>query len=566
MIDDPIIGKQLANYRIERVLGRGGMAAVYYGTDIQLQRPAAIKVIDAHFRGKSAYVDRFIQEARAVATWRHEHILQVYYADVIHLEGLEGVFFFAMEYIAGQNLADVLADYAQRGEKVPFAEVLRYGRAVAAALDYAHARGVIHRDVKPSNVLVSNDGRVMLSDFGLSLDTQQGSLGEVFGTAHYMAPEQARRSNAAVPQSDLYSLGVILYEMLCGVVPFDDPSPTSVALQHITQPVPAPRSINPQLGVKVETVLLKALSKDPVQRYQSGEALMAAMEAALREMAPAQPTVKNGRKPTRGLPGMETLSGWLRSAPKLFYIRVGVPFLIALILLAMALPQIFGRLSKTQQGDEPAGSTAEVARSPAFPSATQTIQITAAQSASTPESFETPAPAVQVTEPPPDPTTAVPTTAPEPAQTATTVPIANPTPTWTPKYASGRRMVLMWDANSFYMLQVTGYGDLIAPLAFERLDADGLGMERFSGKLWAEYHASTLRDWCMRLVIGGAGSPELNPPQCKKQYVSTRWPMPGDSTLFWTPKDGTQIFRVMWGQQEIQRCEISAGRCEVYLP
>src|SRR5512133_278260 len=155
------------------------------------------------------------------------------------------------------------------------------GAAVASALDYAYKKGIIHRDIKPSNILLSKDGRVVLSDFGLALDMQEGSSGEAFGTPHYISPEQARRSTDAVPESDLYSLGVMLYEMLTGVVPFDDASPTNVALQHITQPPPPPRSINPQLSVETENVLLTALSKKPKERYSSGAELINALEKAL---------------------------------------------------------------------------------------------------------------------------------------------------------------------------------------------------------------------------------------------------------------------------------------------
>ena len=272
--EDPLIGRQLANYKIEREIGRGGMAVVYFGWDIKLNRPAAIKVIDARFRDLPDYTERFLQEARMIASWRHEHILQIYYADDASFPDLGKLIFFAMEYIDGQTLAEVMAQLVKQHGNIPVADVLKYGRAVAEALDYAHERGVIHRDVKPANILISKDGRVVLSDFGLALEVQQGSMGEVFGSAHYIAPEQARRSSGAVPQSDLYSLGVILYEMLTGVVPFDDPSPTSVALQHITLPPPRPSSINLNLSEEVEAVLLKALAKKSEYRYTSGEDLI----------------------------------------------------------------------------------------------------------------------------------------------------------------------------------------------------------------------------------------------------------------------------------------------------
>ncbi len=282
MIDDTLIGYQLANFRVERVIGRGGMAQVYYGWDVKLQRPVAIKVIDIRYRGDPAYAKRFVQEARAVATWRHENVVQIYYADD---EG--GFYYFVMEYIEGLDLGELMAQYAAEGELMLHDDVLRIGRAIASALDYAHQKGVIHRDVKPLNAMIASDGRVVLTDFGLAMDVEQGSLGEVAGSSRYIAPEQARRSADAVPQSDLYSLGVILYEMLTGTVPFDDPSPTTVALQHITLLPPPPRQLNPDLSLETEAVLLKSLNKSPEKRYQTGSELMNALEKALQTCQPA---------------------------------------------------------------------------------------------------------------------------------------------------------------------------------------------------------------------------------------------------------------------------------------
>lgn len=277
MRDDPLLGRQLANFRVERAIGRGGMAQVYYGQDIKLERPVAIKVIDTRYRGNPAYAERFVREARTVATWRHENIIYIYYAD-----DEDDLYYFVMEYIDGPDLGQLITQAAEAGELIPQVEVWRIGQAVAAALDYAHAQGVIHRDVKPSNVMVAHDGRVVLADFGLALDVAQGSLGEVFGSSHYIAPEQAHRSAAAVPQSDLYSLAVMLYEMLTGRVPFADPSPTAVALQHVTLPPPPPRTVNPNLSEAIEEVLLKALRKAPTERYQTGQALLTALSQAMQ--------------------------------------------------------------------------------------------------------------------------------------------------------------------------------------------------------------------------------------------------------------------------------------------
>jgi serine/threonine protein kinase len=281
MHNDPLIGQRLGNFRIDRLLGRGGMGQVYAGYDLNLERPVALKVIDTRHRENASYGQRFLREARAIATCRHEHIVQIYAAG-----DQDGLHFFAMEYIEGEDLGVILRRAATRGELLAQAEVLRIGRALAGALDYAHAKGIIHRDVKPANVMIARDGRVVLMDFGLALDVDRGSIGEVFGSAHYIAPEQARRSSEAVPQSDLYALGVILYELLTGSVPFDDPSATSVAVQHLTLPPPPPRTRNPALSPAIETVLLTALSKAPAERYQTGAELIAALAAALPQAAP----------------------------------------------------------------------------------------------------------------------------------------------------------------------------------------------------------------------------------------------------------------------------------------
>ncbi len=275
---DFLIGRKLANYQIERLLGRGGMASVYYGLDLNLQRPAAIKVIDDRYDGDTAFAARFVNEARAMASWRHPNIPQIYQAGVEN-----GIYFYAMEYIRGMNLEELLRQHVQRGQLLPFRDVLLIVKAIAAALDFAHQKGAIHRDVKPANVLICEDGRILLTDFGLILEVAKGTQGEVFGSPRYIAPEQARSSANAVPQSDLYALGVILYEMLVGQLPFDDLSPASLAYKHITLEPPAPRQINPDLSPEVEAVLLMALRKLPQERYQTGSALVTALEGVIQE-------------------------------------------------------------------------------------------------------------------------------------------------------------------------------------------------------------------------------------------------------------------------------------------
>jgi serine/threonine protein kinase len=154
-------------------------------------------------------------------------------------------------------------------------------RSVALALDYAHRRRIIHLDLKPSNILMEKSGRVVLADFNLPVGRKKEDAGMIIASAHYMAPEHAQGADKATSLSDLYSLGVIVYELLTGTVPFDDPSPVTVALQHINLAPPLPRKINPNLNPATEAVLLKALSKTPAERYQTGEQLINALEEAL---------------------------------------------------------------------------------------------------------------------------------------------------------------------------------------------------------------------------------------------------------------------------------------------
>lgn len=271
MTTDGLIGRQLGNFRIDRLLGEGGMARVYYGWDVSLDRPVAVKVVDARAGAQKAR--RFIQEARTIARWRHPHIIQIYYA-----AEQDDVFYFVMEYVDGMDLAEHLA---AQSTPLPYDEVLRIGQAVAEALDYAHTHGVIHRDVKPANILLAQDGRVMLTDFGLVLDA--GSTDEGGGTPHYMAPEQVRQGAQIVPQTDIYALGVMLFEMLTGHLPFDDPLGSAVALQQVTQPPPSPCQFRPELGQTVESVLLRTLAKNPADRYENGRSLLADLAQALHE-------------------------------------------------------------------------------------------------------------------------------------------------------------------------------------------------------------------------------------------------------------------------------------------
>ena len=282
-LTEQLLKQQLDEYRLEALLGEGGMACVYRGFDVRLKRPAAIKVIRAPFRAKADYIARFEREAQAIAQLRHPHIVGIYrYGE------MEGLLYIAMEYIEGVDLEVVLADYSAKGEFIPPERASRITRQLGQALDYAHTKGVIHRDIKPSNIMLDGQGNTILTDFGLVL-VDDNTRGEIFGTPYYIAPEQAISSAKAVPQSDLYAVGVILYEMFTAKLPFDANHPYDVALMHVSEPPPPPCDLREDLSPEVEAVILKALAKKPEQRYPTGAALANALDQALFGKRPSSP-------------------------------------------------------------------------------------------------------------------------------------------------------------------------------------------------------------------------------------------------------------------------------------
>lgn len=275
---DPLIGKRLGDYLIESVLGTGGMARVYRGYDDNLDRYAAIKVIEPQLIASAEedeYRERFLREARAIARLNHNRIVSVY-----QFNQIGNLYYIAMEYIEGKNLRDVLKGYLKQGRVIPKEELLLVLRDIAEALDYAHKQGIIHRDIKPSNIIITPDGNAVLTDFGLALNAVEGTIGNTFGSVHYIAPEQAISSAQAVPASDQYSLGIVAYELVTGRVPFDDASAMSVALKHISDPPPPPTEINPNIPVEVEQVILKALDKEPNRRFENAREFVRSLEVA----------------------------------------------------------------------------------------------------------------------------------------------------------------------------------------------------------------------------------------------------------------------------------------------
>lgn len=266
-------------YVVTEVLGRGGMAEVYAGIHPDLGRKVAIKVILPQFATESNFEDRFRREARLVASLRHPHIVQIYDFDVV-----DGRHFMVMEYLAGGTLKDRLRGLHQQKARMALPEAADLLDALADALDYAHSRGAIHRDIKPANILFTAEQEPVLTDFGIAKLLEDAArltaTGGVVGSPFYMPPEQA--TGAAVDaRSDQYALGVVLYEMVTGRLPFQGSSAVAVMTQHLHNAPPAPRSLNAALPTAVEAVLLKALAKRPDDRFGSAGELAQAFRQAV---------------------------------------------------------------------------------------------------------------------------------------------------------------------------------------------------------------------------------------------------------------------------------------------
>jgi Tol biopolymer transport system component len=274
-VDSPsLVGSHLGKYEIKAELGRGGMGSVYLGYDPLLDRQVAVKVLAPHLVWDHEFVERFLREARAAARLKHLNIVTVF--DV----GQEaGWYYFVMEHLAGETLAARL----QAQGALPAQEAMSILRPLAAALDYAHYRGIVHRDVKPGNVILGPEGQVTLLDFGIARAAQEGRLtgtGTVVGTPEYMSPEQARGMSVDA-RTDQYSLGVVAYQMLCGQVPFQADSTLALMYKIVHEPPPPLSQYRPDLPAEVSAALEKALAKEPGARYACTSAFVEALGHAM---------------------------------------------------------------------------------------------------------------------------------------------------------------------------------------------------------------------------------------------------------------------------------------------
>jgi eukaryotic-like serine/threonine-protein kinase len=250
-------------YRVMRKLGAGGMADVYLAEDEELGRRVAIKILNDRHANDDQFVERFRREAKNAAGLSHPNIVSIY-----DRGEAEGTYYIAMEFLDGRSLKELLV---ARGP-MPIADAIVYARQILNALRFAHKKGVVHRDIKPHNAMIDGDGRLKVTDFGIARAgaSQMTEAGAIVGTAQYLSPEQAR--GAAVDQrSDLYSMGIVLYEMLTGRLPFTGDTPVEIAMRHLSDPPRPPSTIRPEIPPDLDMIVLRALAKNPDDRFQTAE-------------------------------------------------------------------------------------------------------------------------------------------------------------------------------------------------------------------------------------------------------------------------------------------------------
>ena len=282
-----LIGKTISNrYVVEEPLGQGGMSAVYKATDPNLKRVVAIKVIHSHLSSNPDFLQRFEEEAAAVAQLRHHGIIQVF-----DFNRDDDLYYMVLEFVPGETIQDHLKRLNASGRKLSPTKAIEYMAGICDAVDYAHQRGMIHRDIKPANLMLTTTGQVILMDFGIAKivgGQRHTSTGAVVGTAMYMSPEQIKGEQVD-RRTDIYSLGVTLFEMVSGRPPFQADSAMTLMMMHVHDPVPNPKELNPDVPDGLVAVINKALAKDPNKRFQTA----AQMAGALRNLLSADPALAN---------------------------------------------------------------------------------------------------------------------------------------------------------------------------------------------------------------------------------------------------------------------------------
>ncbi|HLU11392.1 MAG TPA: FHA domain-containing serine/threonine-protein kinase, partial [Oceanobacillus sp.] len=291
MTEAGLVGKTIAHFRIDRLLGQGGMGAVYQATDVNLERQVALKVMHPHLSAQEPFQKRFLQEARAVASLDHPGIVRVLSFDLV-----DGQLILVMEFVAGGSLRDHLNKLAEEAKTLDITEAVSLTRQIADALHYAHQQGMTHRDIKPDNILMKpnleGEGfRPLITDFGLAklAESNLHSMsGQPVGTYAYMSPEQAAAERVDF-RADIYSLGIMMFEMVVGRLPYQPRSITEAIRMHTREPLPKPSELRPGISLELERIIIKALAKNPLDRHQSATELSRELQRLSQQSEASKP-------------------------------------------------------------------------------------------------------------------------------------------------------------------------------------------------------------------------------------------------------------------------------------
>lgn len=588
-VPDSLIGSQLGDYRIIDLLGRGGMARVFRGYDANLDRYAAVKVIDpipGAEENHDEYRQRFLREARAVARLNHPNIVGVY-----QFGEYENLYYMAMVFIDGRDLGEILKE----PQPVARPQILRIIHDLASALDYAHAGGVIHRDVKPSNIMVTKEGQAILTDFGLALSVPEGTIGNTFGSVHYIAPEQAVSSARAVPQSDLYALGVVLYQMLTGRVPFDEESAMSIALMHLNDPPPPMRQYNPAISAEVEAVVLKALEKEPDDRYHNGEAMARALEQALGistisdshlpplpllKPAEAEPAIGKTSSTIVFPPSKPSIPALpLASAAEAGAVdsgtggrrRWGLLLLGAGILVLILAAAVWARGSASVV--TPTATTAAVVQLDTPPPSEETGVVTSSPTLAPTDTARPPSPTPLPTQPPlveviatetDEILSETPTETPEPETPTSTPALTEAAVTPDAEQLSGEGdVMLIYDDSSFTLINRSADTVDVSGITFVQTKTDGSQLS-FRSDQWTN---GTRPVWSLTagdcFQIWQLNQPELPVPEdCVLRHA---WRAVAAPRWFWLSDAAGAAFEVRRDADVLATCPVDAGLCQVDL-
>lgn len=394
-MSDELVGENLGKYEVKERIGRGGMAEVYKAYHESLDRFVAVKVLHPFLGEDPEFQERFEREARNIARLKHTNIVQVYDFDV---DNKRDLYYMIMEFIDGPTLRTRLMQLSFQGEQFSITEAVRVIRDLASALAYAHSRGMIHRDIKPANIMLDSDGRVVLTDFGIARIVSGPTMtasGSMVGTPAYMSPEQGL-GQPGDNRSDIYSLGVVLYQLVTGTTPYDADTPIAIVLKHVNDPLPPPTTINSTIPEALERIIFRALAKSPDERYQNIEEMVEHLDnldASDTKILPASPVQAAMAAKAKAAPSAQPRPARQKSRARfprtLFAMLVAIVSLLAGGYLSFTgqLDSALAQVPIVQLPEEPTATSEEPAVAATGPTSTPTPNLQATELALTVEAL-----------------------------------------------------------------------------------------------------------------------------------------------------------------------------------